>query len=59
MYYVINYNFFFLVDWCGDPPEVQGATMNIMGHKAGSAVTYSCQQGFVAVGGQQVSTIKY
>lgn len=47
----------FIVDWCGDPPEVQGVDMTIMGHRSGSIVTYSCQQGFVAVGGQQVSAI--
>jgi len=42
------------VDWCGDPPEVQGAAVTATGHKAGSVAVYSCHQGFVAVGGQQV-----
>lgn len=48
-----------LVDWCGDPPEVQGAVVTTTGHKAGSIAAYSCHRGFVAVGGQQVSIIKY
>lgn len=49
--------YIFLVDWCGDPPEVPGASVIITGHKAGSVATYSCHQGFVAVGGQQVNDI--
>lgn len=42
-----------LFDWCGDPPEVQGATVTATGRKAGSVAVYSCNQGFVAVAGQQ------
>jgi len=42
------------VDWCGDPPEVQGAAVTATGRKAGSVAVYSCHQGFVAVAGQQV-----
>lgn len=45
------------VDWCGDPPEVQGASVTATGRKAGSVAVYSCHQGFVAVGGQQVSVV--
>jgi len=45
------------VDWCGDPPEVQGAAVTTTGRKAGSVAVYSCNQGFVAVGGQQVSVM--
>lgn len=48
-------NFSLLVDWCGDPPEVPGAAVTITGHNAGSVASYSCHQGFVSVGGQQVS----
>lgn len=51
-------NCFSLVDWCGEPPEVQGAVVTTTGHKAGSIAAYSCHRGFVAVGGQQVSSIK-
>jgi len=47
--------YIFLVDWCGDPPEVQGATVTVTGHKAGSVAAYSCHRGHVAIAGQQVS----
>jgi len=36
---------------------VQGAAVTVTGRKAGSVAIYSCHQGFVAVGGQQVSVL--
>jgi len=54
---LIKFELLTAVDWCGDPPEVQGAAVTATGRKAGSVAVYSCHQGFVAVGGQQVSVM--
>lgn len=45
--YTANY---FSVDWCPEPPEVNGGVVTITGRRAGSTATYSCQNGFILFG---------
>ncbi|XP_014203613.1 sushi, von Willebrand factor type A, EGF and pentraxin domain-containing protein 1 [Copidosoma floridanum] len=39
-----------LVDWCPDPPEVNGGVVSFGGKRAGSKASYTCQNGFVLFG---------
>ncbi|XP_067002634.2 P-selectin [Anabrus simplex] len=39
-----------LFDWCPDPPEVHGGTVETSGRRAGSTATYTCQNGFILFG---------
>lgn len=38
------------VDWCPEPPMVQGGSVQTSGHRAGSTATYSCQNGYIMSG---------
>jgi hypothetical protein len=39
-----------LVDWCPEPPSIQGGIMNVSGRRAGSTATYQCSSGHVLIG---------
>ncbi|XP_073975480.1 CUB and Sushi multiple domains furrowed [Rhodnius prolixus] len=39
-----------LFDWCPDPPQGEGATVELSGKRAGSTATYSCKPGFILFG---------
>uniref|UniRef100_A0A336K2F8 CSON012544 protein n=1 Tax=Culicoides sonorensis TaxID=179676 RepID=A0A336K2F8_CULSO len=39
-----------LVDWCPEPPSVQGGKMKLSGRRAGSTVTYECEHGYILIG---------
>ncbi|XP_058831094.1 sushi, von Willebrand factor type A, EGF and pentraxin domain-containing protein 1 [Topomyia yanbarensis] len=39
-----------LVDWCPEPPAIQGGSMKVSGRRAGSTAIYSCDYGFVLIG---------
>lgn len=39
-----------LVDWCPEPPEIQGGTVVVINKRAGSTATYECETGYVLVG---------
>lgn len=39
-----------LVDWCPEPPAIQGGTVILSGRRAGSEATYSCTPGHVLIG---------
>lgn len=42
--------FILTVDWCPDPPQGEGATVELSGKRAGSTATYSCKPGFILFG---------
>lgn len=39
-----------LVDWCPEPPQIQGGTVRVSDRRAGSTATYECEAGYVLVG---------
>ncbi|XP_046996037.1 sushi, von Willebrand factor type A, EGF and pentraxin domain-containing protein 1 [Schistocerca americana] len=39
-----------LFDWCPEPPEVHGGSVEVSGQRAGSTATYTCQPGFILFG---------
>lgn len=39
-----------LVDWCPEPPQINGGKIKISGRRAGSTVTYTCDDGYVLIG---------
>lgn len=39
-----------LVDWCPDPPPIQGGQIRVSGRRAGSTATYECEVGHVLIG---------
>lgn len=39
-----------LVDWCPEPPEIQGGSVVVSDKRAGSTATYECETGYVLVG---------
>lgn len=39
-----------LVDWCPEPPSIQGGTIKVSGRRAGSTAIYACDYGFVLIG---------
>ncbi|KAM7347402.1 CUB and Sushi multiple domains furrowed [Cochliomyia hominivorax] len=44
-----------LVDWCPEPPEIQGGTVKVTDKRAGSTATYECETGYVLVGEPVIS----
>lgn len=56
--YFYTYNKFVLtVDWCPEPPQGEGVTVEVSGKRTGSTATYNCQPGFILFG-QQVGQYK-
>uniref|UniRef100_A0A182FK45 Sushi, von Willebrand factor type A, EGF and pentraxin domain-containing protein 1 n=1 Tax=Anopheles albimanus TaxID=7167 RepID=A0A182FK45_ANOAL len=39
-----------LVDWCPEPPAIQGGQRQVSGRRAGSTALYTCDHGFVLLG---------
>ncbi|XP_058127402.1 sushi, von Willebrand factor type A, EGF and pentraxin domain-containing protein 1 [Anopheles ziemanni] len=39
-----------LVDWCPEPPPIQGGAIKVSGRRAGSTALYTCDYGFVLIG---------
>lgn len=39
-----------LLDWCPDPPEINGGVVRASGHRAGDTATYICQAGYILFG---------
>lgn len=50
--------YYFAVDWCPEPPQINGGVVTTTGKRAGSTATYSCQNGFILFG-DNVSNFKY
>lgn len=42
--------FVITVDWCPEPPEVNGGIVSTTGKRAGSTASYTCQNGFILFG---------
>ncbi|CAD1479335.1 unnamed protein product, partial [Heterotrigona itama] len=38
------------VDWCPEPPQINGGVVTTTGRRAGSTASYSCQNGFILFG---------
>lgn len=57
---IITYNitYYFLVDWCSEPPQINGGVVTNTGRRVGSTATYSCQNGFILFG-DNVSNFEY
>lgn len=39
-----------LVDWCPEPPQIQGGMVLVTSKRAGSTAIYKCEVGYVLVG---------
>ncbi|XP_049300024.1 sushi, von Willebrand factor type A, EGF and pentraxin domain-containing protein 1 [Anopheles funestus] len=39
-----------LIDWCPEPPPIQGGKIKVSGRRAGSTALYTCDYGFVLIG---------
>ncbi|XP_075158690.1 CUB and Sushi multiple domains furrowed [Haematobia irritans] len=39
-----------LVDWCPEPPQIQGGTVRVSDKRAGTTATYECDTGYILVG---------
>lgn len=39
-----------LLDWCPNPPEINGGVVRVSGHRAGDTATYICQAGYILFG---------
>uniref|UniRef100_A0A8W7Q5B0 Furrowed n=1 Tax=Anopheles coluzzii TaxID=1518534 RepID=A0A8W7Q5B0_ANOCL len=39
-----------LIDWCPEPPPIQGGRIKVSGRRAGSTALYTCDYGFVLIG---------
>lgn len=39
-----------MVDWCPDPPQINGGTIKITGKRSGSTTVYECDAGHVLIG---------
>lgn len=50
-YSFLNFYYFtILVNWCPEPPEVNGGVFEITGRRVGSTATYTCLNGFILFG---------
>ena len=38
------------VDWCPEPPQINGGVVTTTGRRAGSTASYTCQNGFILFG---------